>query len=206
MFSAVQDFRGAMYSGPDSGIYEIYRTFEYITRISLMLYLVWSASEPWRDFGFVKLRPSDVGWGAFLCFVNFLLVVVVNPLTHLVYGLVGPHFTAPNHSALPLWIAPVYFIFAALFEELLWRSFTITRLKQLGMSSFMAVLISACLFASYHVYQGIPRLVPVFAMGLLFGCVFVKYRRIWPLAIGHAAYNFVLQWIAISHWHRISGN
>lgn len=49
---------------------------------------------------------------------------------------------------------------------------------------------SAALFASYHLYQGLPGVVWAFAVGLVFGTVFRATGRLGPLVVAHAASNF----------------
>lgn len=77
-------------------------------------------------------------------------------------------------------------------EEVVCRAYLITRLERLRRSSAQAVVVSALLFASYHLYQGWHGGLYALFVGLLYGCVFLLVRRVWPLAMGHILFNIYL--------------
>lgn len=54
-----------------------------------------------------------------------------------------------------------------------------------------AVTISVLIRASYHLYQGVPGLIGIVPMGLLFAIWFVRTRQLWPLIVAHALFDFV---------------
>jgi membrane protease YdiL (CAAX protease family) len=74
---------------------------------------------------------------------------------------------------------------AALVEEVIVLGYLVTRLEQLGASSRGAVLGSALLRGTYHLYQGWGGFAGNFAMGVFFGLLFVRRRRTWPFVIAH---------------------
>jgi membrane protease YdiL (CAAX protease family) len=53
------------------------------------------------------------------------------------------------------------------------------------MTEFGAIGASALLRGSYHLYQGWGGFLGNVAMGLLFGFVFSRTRRAWPIVIAH---------------------
>jgi hypothetical protein len=69
------------------------------------------------------------------------------------------------------------------------RGYLIPRLEQLLRSTWIAVLVSTLLFASYHVYQGAASTIIIGAMGLVYAVSFCLFRRLWPLCVAHAAWN-----------------
>ena len=73
------------------------------------------------------------------------------------------------------------------------RAYLVTRLELLLGSRLWAVVASAALFASYHIYQGPGALVDIFALGLLFGSGYVLLRRVWPFALAHAALDVCIE-------------
>jgi membrane protease YdiL (CAAX protease family) len=86
------------------------------------------------------------------------------------------------------WTVPVLVLNAleaGLLEEVIVAAYLITRLRQLDVSAAAAVAVSALLRGSYHLYQGWGGFLGNLAMGLLFGVVFVKTRRAWPLVVAH---------------------
>jgi membrane protease YdiL (CAAX protease family) len=86
------------------------------------------------------------------------------------------------------WTVPVLVlnaVEAGLLEEVIVAAYLITRLRQLDLSPAAAIGISALLRGSYHLYQGWGGFLGNLAMGVLFGIVFVRTRRAWPLVIAH---------------------
>jgi membrane protease YdiL (CAAX protease family) len=86
------------------------------------------------------------------------------------------------------WTVPVLFLNAAeaaLLEEVIVLGYLITRLEQIGWSTVVAVATSALLRGSYHLYQGWGGFLGNLAMGLLFGILFVRWRRTWPFVLAH---------------------
>ena len=86
------------------------------------------------------------------------------------------------------WTVPVIFLnaaVAALLEETIVVGYLITRLRQLHWTPLAAVGASALLRACYHLYQGWGGFLGNLAMGALFGVVFVRTRRTWPLVVAH---------------------
>ncbi len=72
-----------------------------------------------------------------------------------------------------------------LIEEIVVVAFLLTRLRQMGWSDQRALLTSATLRGSYHLYQGYGGFVGNFVMGVVFGWWFQRSRRVVPLVIAH---------------------
>jgi membrane protease YdiL (CAAX protease family) len=86
------------------------------------------------------------------------------------------------------WTIPVLLMNAAeaaLLEEVIVLGYLVTRLRQLAWSPFAAVAASALLRGVYHLYQGWGGFTGNLAMGVLFGVVFLRVRRTWPVVIAH---------------------
>lgn len=80
----------------------------------------------------------------------------------------------------------------ALIEELVCRAYLINRFRDAGLPAIAAILLSAFLFASYHLYMGLRAAICVFVFGVAMGGLFLLSRRIVPLAIGHTAINAMI--------------
>jgi membrane protease YdiL (CAAX protease family) len=80
---------------------------------------------------------------------------------------------------------------AGLLEEVIVVGYLITRLEQLGWSAAAAVGASALLRGSYHLYQGWGGFAGNLALGLFFGVVFLRTRRVWPLVIAHTTIDIL---------------
>ena len=87
------------------------------------------------------------------------------------------------------WRIPVLVLFAiqnGLLEEILVVGYLLTRLDQLEVRPWKAVLISAVLRGSYHLYQGFGAFLGNAAMGVIFAVLFRRWRRVTPFIIAHS--------------------
>jgi membrane protease YdiL (CAAX protease family) len=76
-------------------------------------------------------------------------------------------------------------------EEVIVVAFLMTRLRQLGMSPVKVLVISSLLRGAYHLYQGFGAGLGNLAMGLVFGYVWQRTGRLWPLIIAHGLIDAV---------------
>jgi uncharacterized protein len=76
-------------------------------------------------------------------------------------------------------------------EEVIVVAFLITRLRQLRVNPVAAVITSSLLRGVYHLYQGFGAGLGNLAMGLVFGYVWLRTGRLWPLIIAHALIDSV---------------
>ena len=76
-------------------------------------------------------------------------------------------------------------------EEVIVVGFLFTRLRQLRVSPVAAVVASSLLRGIYHLYQGFGAGLGNVAMGLVFGYVYHRTGRLWPLIIAHALIDSV---------------
>jgi membrane protease YdiL (CAAX protease family) len=86
------------------------------------------------------------------------------------------------------WTVPMLFLNAAeaaLLEEVVVVAYLVTRLRQLGFTEAAAIGASALLRGGYHLYQGWGGFLGNLAMGVLFGVVFSRTRRAWPIVLAH---------------------
>jgi membrane protease YdiL (CAAX protease family) len=82
-------------------------------------------------------------------------------------------------------------LLSAFYQELLMRGYFITRFEQLFHSIPFSIVGAAALFAFWHTYQGPWGVMGALISGLIYGAIFVKTRRLPPLVLGHALWNFV---------------
>lgn len=76
-------------------------------------------------------------------------------------------------------------------EEVIVVGFLLTRLRQLRVHPAIAVVVSSVLRGLYHLYQGFGAGLGNVAMGLVFGYVYLRTGRLWPLIIAHALIDAV---------------
>ena len=92
------------------------------------------------------------------------------------------------------WRFPVLILSAlqnGLLEEVLVTGYLLTRLRKLGVNPIAAVAISACLRGSYHLYQGFGGFIGNAIMGVIFGVLFLRWRRVGPMIIAHTLIDAV---------------
>jgi membrane protease YdiL (CAAX protease family) len=76
-------------------------------------------------------------------------------------------------------------------EEVIVVGFLLTRLRQLRVNPVAAVILSSALRGLYHLYQGFGAGLGNLAMGLVFGYVYLRTGRLWPLIVAHALIDAV---------------
>jgi membrane protease YdiL (CAAX protease family) len=92
------------------------------------------------------------------------------------------------------WRIPVLLLDAlrdGLLEEVLVIGYLLTRLRRLGVSPAWAVAGAAVLRGSYHLYQGFGGFAGNAIMGVLFGILFLRWRRAAPMVVAHTLIDAV---------------
>ncbi|MDD7836584.1 MULTISPECIES: CPBP family intramembrane glutamic endopeptidase [Paenarthrobacter] len=92
------------------------------------------------------------------------------------------------------WTVPVLILSAirhAIVEEVIVVGYLMDRFGKFGWSTPVAILVSAVLRGSYHLYQGFGPFVGNVVMGLVFAWLYTKTKRVMPLVIAHALLDIV---------------
>lgn len=157
----------------------------------LGLYLLWAAGfRLGRDIG-LDWRWSDIGRG--------LALAAVVGLPGIAFYVVA-YRLGVNVAVIPAslsdhwWRLPVLLLAAienGFLEEVLVVGYLLTRLRQLGVNPWVALLASALLRGGYHLYQGGGQALGNVIMGLIFGYVWLRWHRLWPLVIAHVTMDAV---------------
>jgi membrane protease YdiL (CAAX protease family) len=154
--------------------------------VALVVHLVRRSGEGVASIGLGWDRPrTDVARGVVLGAIVGLGGIGVYLAA---VGLGVNRFVVPVPPIGHWWTVPVLLLNAAeaaLVEEVIVLGYLVTRLGQLGWSATAAVAASALLRGSYHLYQGWGGFLGNLAMGLIFGILFVRWRRTWPFVIAH---------------------
>lgn len=132
-------------------------------------------------------RSRDVARGALL----FVVVGIAGVGVYLGAVELGVNrFVVPTPPLGHWWTIPALVlnaVEAGVVEEVIVLGYLVTRLQQLSWSPAHAIVASAVLRGSYHLYQGWGGFVGNLAMGLVFGYLFLRWgRRTWPFVVGHA--------------------
>jgi hypothetical protein len=97
------------------------------------------------------------------------------------------HGSSASNLSLPVLI--LLGLINPIWEEALETGYFVQSFQRYGMWS--AVLASAFFRAFLHAYHGITALIIIFPFGLIFGFVYWKWRRLWPLYVAHVLFDLV---------------
>ena len=170
----------------------IVRAFQVSVPLLVILLL---AKEPWSQFGIVRpkwITDAFLGCAIWLggnVAYYFLVSLLPPTLWERSESWQLAHRGRPEgiFAILLFLVASIASSFA---EELVMRAYLITRLQRLLRSTWVSVVVTTALFASYHCYQGVVGVVGAAAIGLIYGMSFCLFRRLWPLCLAHAMTSF----------------
>ncbi len=152
----------------------------------LVTYLVRRDGDGLAGIGLVWDRPRQDLLRGFLLFVVVAIGGIGIYLAAVELGV--NRFVVPVPPLGHWWTVPLLLLTAAeaaLLEEVVAVAYLVTRLRQIGLTAVAAIGSSALLRGTYHLYQGWGGFLGNLAMGILFGLVFVRTRRAWPIVIAH---------------------
>jgi len=168
----------------------------------------------WRDLGFPK--RTSVGRFIGYTFLALALMMLINGFV------VEPLLSAmdappPDISVLTDSIEGnttnfvVFMIFvvwgsAAFGEELIARGFILDRIAKTS-GIYVAVFVQAAIFGLAHSYQGVAGVVPIFALALVFGFIYVRAGyNLGPLIAAHGIIDTIgITMIYLGHSDLITG-
>lgn len=76
-------------------------------------------------------------------------------------------------------------------EEIVVVGYLLVRLRQLGVNPYVALLATALLRGSYHLYQGLGGGLGNLVMGVVFALWWMRTGKVWPLIIAHTLLDVV---------------
>jgi membrane protease YdiL (CAAX protease family) len=172
--------------------YQLTGVLQLLAWGGLGAYLLWRSGISLRSLG---LDRRCLGRDARLGVGLAALIGVPGLGLYLLARAAGLNLTVlPSALGDTWWRVPVLLAAAvanALAEEILVVGYLITRLRQLGSGEGCAVLASAVLRGTYHLYQGVGGFVGNVVMGVVFGRVWQRTHRLWALISAHALIDIV---------------
>jgi len=160
--------------------------------VALVFYLLAREGEGPSALGIDATRPaSDLARGAVLAAViggsGLALYVAA---FHLGISL----NVVPEDLPAIWWRIPVLILDAAqngILEEVLVLGYLLRRLDQLGWAPGKAIALAAVVRGSYHLYQGFGGFIGNAVMGVIFGVLFLRWRRVTPMIVAHTVIDAV---------------
>ncbi|MDR1768802.1 MAG: CPBP family intramembrane metalloprotease [Propionibacteriaceae bacterium] len=155
----------------------------------LALYLLWLSRD---KIGFDLRRPGfDLGAGALVA------ACIGIPGLGLYFAARALGFNT-NVAAANLsenwWTVPVLVLAALMngvLEEVVMIGFFFAKARALRWGPWLAVLVSALVRGSYHIYQGFGGALGNFVMGVAFGWFYLRFKRVGPLVVAHTLLDVV---------------
>ncbi len=160
----------------------------------LFVFLKWMQlrGEPWKTVGIVPLRMVDVG-------LALLLLLLLQGSWYFLCGQAGwvqngwtdQRFVPASRTI--DYVALVFLYLATCFlEEIAFRSYITTRLAKI-MPGALAVIVSALIYATANFAYGSATLTHCLMKGLILGFAFLKWKRLWPVALANVLNSLVLE-------------
>jgi membrane protease YdiL (CAAX protease family) len=156
--------------------------------VLLALYLLNLTDSPAsRTIGFDLRRPRfDLGFGALIALAIgvpgiglYALGRAIGINTDVQASGLGDHW----------WTVPVLILSAienAVLEEVVVIGYLFTRLRQFAWNVIAIIALSAVIRGAYHLYQGIGPFVANLIMGVIFGLIYLRWKRVGPLVVAHS--------------------
>ena len=171
--------------------YQVANLMFPLVPVALVLYLLWVYQRPHggplRSMGFDLRRPGfDLGVGSAV----FVGIGVGGLVLYYVSRELGYNTSvSPANLAAAWWTVPMLLLLAvknAVLEEVVMVGYLFTRWRQSG-GGIVAVLVgSALIRGAYHLYQGFGGFVGNVVMGVLFGWLYLRTKRVMPLVVVHS--------------------
>ena len=183
--------------------YQLTGVIQLLAWAALGGYLLWRSGISLRSVGLDRrVSGRDLGLGGVLA----ALLGIPGLGLYLLAHAAGLSLTVlPSALGDTWWRVPVLVAAAvanAAAEEILVVGYLLTRLRQLGSGAGIAVLASAALRGSYHLYQGFGGFAGNLVMGLVFSRVWQQTHRLWALITAHALIDIVaFVGFALLHTH-----
>ncbi len=165
--------------------------------VALALYLMARIHPPFtqaphRGIGFDLAAPRlDLGYGVLLA-----AVIGIPGLAFYVAARamgINTQVAAANLSG-AWWVIPVLVLAAAqnaVLEEVIMVGYLFTRMRQAAWTVPAVIVTSAVIRGSYHLYQGFGGFIGNIVMGVVFGLVYHRTKRVGPLVVAHTLLDIV---------------
>ena len=172
---------------PDYSRHALGATTAISVKLGQGLFVVWFAWRTGRGleaFGVVKPKLIDIVCGALAFGILLLAMKVCDPFQAFLNHFAGARRTGMPMRGMGLAGISIYYVLTVFFEEILYRSYLCTRLRDLGWTPIWIALSTSILFSLTHFFQGWAVLPTTMLFGLILALIFIRLRTIWPSKFG----------------------
>ena len=128
---------------------------------------------------------SRISWpGTGAAILLFVVTVIAMSGVGVWMDIIHPEHASYAVAGVSVPIILLFSIINPVFEEVLEAGYFIRSLERFGM--WPAIFASALLRSLLHWWQGINGPFSIFAMGVIFGFAYWRWRQLWPLVVAHA--------------------
>ncbi|WKC58141.1 CPBP family intramembrane glutamic endopeptidase [Borrelia sp. P9F1] len=185
-----------------SGNHYVYWLYSAFLIIFILHFARLTSTSYFRDeFYIPKFRLIFI-WRSFLIFIKLVICIVFLLLIlYLCFEYFFPEawrswvstdvgsFRWSLGSKESLYLMAITSLFTGAVEELLYRSFIITKLKQMGFNSFISAILSSIIFAIGHVYYGFIGAFVTFILGFVLAFIYLRHKNVYYVSLVHSFYN-----------------
>ncbi|MDR1211371.1 MAG: CPBP family intramembrane metalloprotease [Spirochaetaceae bacterium] len=152
-------------------------------------FLLQAENRPFRPS--LKAGPRDL-LAALLCLAALCLIALgFQALSRLAPELPSPPLLVKPSGAFSWFVLVLFYLASGYLEEGYFRIYLEARLGRAGCGPLARLLLSSCLFALCHLYQGLPGFCNAFVSGIFLLFFYRKTRLPHGLALGHGLYNIL---------------
>jgi membrane protease YdiL (CAAX protease family) len=174
-------------------LYQLLGVASGLAPVALVLWLVWRDSTP-------RLGAIGLGWTGGFTWPKLGREIASGFGLAALIGIpgIGVYLAAraldlgvtvvPTALDAHWWTIPVLVLWAlraGLGEEIIVVGYLFDRLRAIGWTPWVIVGAAALLRGTYHLYQGFGGFAGNIAMGLIFGAIYLRTRRLAPLIVAH---------------------
>ena len=128
---------------------------------------------------------SRISWrGTGAAIFLFVVTVIAMSGVGVLVNIIHPEHASYAVAGVTVPFILLFSLINPVFEELLEAGYFIRSLQRFGM--WPAIFVSALLRALFHWWQGTNGPFGIFAMGVIFGFAYWRWRQLWPLVVAHA--------------------
>lgn len=174
-------------------LYQLLGVASGLAPVALVFWLVWRDSTP-------RLGAIGLGWAGGVTVRKLGREIVAGFGLAALIGIpgIGVYLAAraldvgvtvvPTALDAHWWTIPVLILWAlraGLGEEIVVVGYLFDRLEAIGWTPWLIIGAAALLRGTYHLYQGFGGFAGNLAMGIIFGLIYLRTKRLAPLIVAH---------------------
>lgn len=174
-------------------LYQLLGVASGLAPVALVFWLVWRDSTP-------RLGAIGLGWAGGVTVRKLGREIVAGFGLAALIGIpgIGVYLAAraldvgvtvvPTALDAHWWTIPVLILWAlraGLGEEIVVVGYLFDRLEAIGWTPWLIIGAAALLRGTYHLYQGFGGFAGNIAMGIIFGLIYLRTKRLAPLIVAH---------------------